>query len=193
MSSRILKPMPESRCANRSKAVNAHHEEAAHGIAELVLGAHQAQPPAQLAQLHPPACKLAHAAAGNVARAHHQIEILFAHAAQHLGQNAFVVLQVRVHHGYKGRRRGQNSLNARRGQSAPSDPVQHAQIVVLAQPAAAPRRRCRRASRRPQRSLRSECRRAPSPGDRQSAHVPALVERGQHDRQIVGHVFLRGG
>ena len=170
----------------------AHHEKSAHGIGERVLGAHQAQPLAQLAQLHAPACELAHAAAGDVARAHHQVEILFAHAAQHLGQHAFVVLQVRIHHGHIRRRRGQNSLNARRGQPAPPDPLQHAHIVVLlGQPPHRVRGAVGRVVVDKDHFVANAGERLRQPLDKR-AHVPALVECGKHDRQIVGHSFLRG-
>ena len=77
-----------------------------------MLGAHQAQPPAQLAELDARLSKLAHAAAGDVARAHHQVEIFFTDAMKHLGQDAFVVLHVRVHDGDKRCRCAQNSLDA---------------------------------------------------------------------------------
>ena len=168
MSSRILKPMPESRCANRSKVDTRTMKNPLMGsLSSCSAPIRLSRLPSWLSftrQLG----KFAHAAAGDVARAHHQVEIFFAHAAQHLRQNAFVVLHVGIHHRDKRRRRAQNSLDARRGQPAPPDPLQHAQIVVLLRPAAAPRPRCRRASRRPQKSLRSECPRAPSPADRQS-------------------------
>ena len=157
-----------------------------------MLRAHQAQPLAQLAQLHAPRGKLAHAAAGDVARAHHQVEILFADAAQHLRQNALVVLQVRIHHRHKGRRRGQNSLNARRGQAPPSNPVQHAHIVVpLGQPAHRVRSAVRRVVIHKNHFVMNAGKRLFQALD-QRAHVSSLVKCGKHDRQIVGHSFLRG-
>ena len=101
------------------------------------------------------------------------------------------MLQVCIHHGHEGRRRGQNSLDARRGQSTPSDAVQHTQIVMVA---GQPPHHIRGAVGRVvihKNHFVVNARKRPRQAIDHRTHVSALVKCGQHDRQIVGHALLR--
>jgi len=125
-----LEPDGRQSRSHRIKHIAAHHEKPAHRVRQFGRHQHAAEPHGDAAHAGAPCIPIADVPARRVAAADHDVGIALFEQVEHLGQQPFVMLQIRVDH-RKVRGRGrEHPLDARRRQTAASDPRQASDAAV---------------------------------------------------------------
>jgi len=128
----VLEPLTRQRAHRLGKGLPPDHKEPAHRVGEVGLDDEPPELAGKIADHDARALHVANTALFDVAAGDDDIEALGLELGKHRGQQVLVMLQVAIHDGGVGRRGGEDALDAGRCQAASAEPLQTADIGLVA-------------------------------------------------------------